>query len=159
MVFLDPQDLLGLLVLMEICCQLGIRPLLGHKGLLVLRVSLAHKVHLDHQAIEMTSVQTSRSTFKVFPSEAHLVPLVLLGLRVPLVKSMDWFRMQSMATERGSKQNNKNLLKMTTQEELCLDCQVHLALLDPQETRESQVCPAPDHGAWVMRTTPIWLAK
>lgn len=45
--------------------QLGIRPLLGHKVLLVLQVSQAHKVHLAHRAIEMTSVQTSRSTFKV----------------------------------------------------------------------------------------------
>lgn len=123
--------------------QLGIRPLLGHKGLLVLQVSLAHKVHLARQAIEMTSVQTSESTSKVrqniyynrnsskslsflcnhqhlltvlskvFPSEAHQVPLVLLGLRVPLVKSMDWFHMQSMASERGSKQNNKNLSKVS----------------------------------------------
>lgn len=50
-------------------------------------------------------------------------------------------------------------LQVTFQHNLCLDNQVHLALLDPLETRESQVCPVADTGAWIVRTTRTWLAK
>lgn len=44
-------------------------------------------------------------------------------------------------------------LQVTFQHNRCLDNQDHLALLDHQEIRESQVCPVVDTGARIVRTT------
>lgn len=36
---------------------------------------------------------------------------------------------------------------------------VHLALLDPQDIKESQAYLLPDSGTWTLVTSPVWLPK